>query len=53
MSNGNTVVESNHSFGPIELGYYPIGSGSYWYAKGIQCQCPAQGYKIPGYNGFC
>lgn len=41
------MIESNASFGPIEFGYYPIGSGSDWFTKWMPgYPAPRQGYKI-------
>lgn len=41
------MIESNASFGPVEFDYYPIGSGSHWFAKWIPgYPAPRQGYKI-------
>lgn len=41
------VIESNTSFGPIEFDYYPVGSGSDWFAKWLPgYPAPRQGYKI-------
>ena len=39
-------IESNTSFGPVELGYYPVGSGSHWFTKWFRRQPPARGFKI-------
>ena len=39
--------ESDASYGPNELDYYPIGSGSEWYAKWMPASpAPRRGYKI-------
>ncbi len=40
-------IESNTSFGPIGLDYYPVGSGSDWFAKWLPgYPAPPRGYKI-------
>lgn len=47
QNNQSFVIESNAAFGPIELNYYSIGSGSYWFAKWPPgYPAPRQGYKI-------
>ena len=40
-------IESNASFGPIELDYYSIGPGSDWFAKWLPgYPAPKQGFKF-------
>lgn len=40
-------IESNASFGPIELDYYPIPPGGDWFAKWLPgYPAPNQGYKL-------
>ncbi len=40
-------IESNASFGPIELDYYPIPPGGDWFTKWMPgYPAPQQGYKI-------
>jgi hypothetical protein len=40
------MIESNDSFGPVTLGYYAVGSGSYWYAKWFRRDPPPRGFKL-------
>jgi len=42
----NRVIERNSSFGPTELGYFPIGAGSEWYTKWYPSDPPRRGFKI-------
>jgi hypothetical protein len=40
------MLESNDCFGPPQLDYYPIGSGSSWFTKWLKVSPPASGFKI-------
>lgn len=45
--NQQRAIESNASFGPIELSYYSVGPGSEWFAKWLPgYPAPRQGYKM-------
>jgi len=40
------VVEGNSCFGPPELGYAAVGTGSHWFAKWYPSTPPRRGFKI-------
>src|SRR5687768_2824885 len=40
------MIESNSCFGPPDFNYYPVGSGSDWFAKWIVVDPPPSGFKL-------